>query len=57
MNNATYTVKARNLEFRAAKPTLEAALSVAVEKVWSIAPDEKVLVFRGAELVGEIRPR
>ena len=50
----TYTVKALNLEYRAAKPTLEAAISVAREKVWPIAPDEKVQVYRGEELVGEI---
>jgi hypothetical protein len=58
MNKApTYTVKARNFEFRAARPTLEAAVSVAVEKIWSIAPDEKVRIYRGAELVGEVKPR
>lgn len=28
----TYTVKARNFEYRAAKPTLEGALSVARKK-------------------------
>lgn len=50
----TYTVKARNFEYRAAKPTLEAAVSVARKKVWPIAPDEKVQVYRGEELVGEI---
>ena len=50
----TYTVKARNFECRAAKPTLEAALSIARQRVWSIAPDEKVQVYRGKELVGEI---
>jgi hypothetical protein len=50
----TYTVKARNFEYRAAKPTLEAAVSVARKKVWPIAPDEKVKVYRGEELVGEI---
>ena len=50
----TYTVKARNFEYRAAKPTLEAAASVAREKIWLIAPDEKVQVYRGEELVGEI---
>ena len=50
----TYTVKAGNFEYRAAKPTLEAALSVAREKVWPIAPDERVQVYRGEELVGEI---
>jgi hypothetical protein len=50
----TYTVKTRNFEYRAPKPTLEAAISVAREKVWPIAPDEKVQVYRGEELVGEI---
>ena len=50
----TYTVKARNFEYRAAKPTLEAALGVAREKVWPFAPDERVQVYRGEELVGEI---
>ena len=50
----TYTVKARNFEYRAAKPTLEAAVSVARKKVWPIAPDEKVQVYRGEELAGEI---
>ena len=50
----TYTVKAQNFEYRAAKPTLEAAISVACEKVWPIAPDEKVQVYRGEELIGEI---
>jgi len=49
-----YTVKTRNFEYTAAKPTLEAALNVAREKVWPIAPDEKVQVFCGEELVGEI---
>ena len=44
------------MEYRAAKPTIEAAVSVAREKVWPIAPDEKVQVYRGAELVGEIKP-
>jgi hypothetical protein len=52
----TYTVKARNFEYRAAKPTIEAAVDVACEKVWPIAPYEKVRVYRGKELVGEIRP-
>jgi len=52
----TYTVKARSFEYRAAKPTLEAAISVAREKVWPIAPHEKVQVYRGEELVGEIEP-
>jgi hypothetical protein len=47
-------VKTRNFEYRATKPTLEAAVSVAREKVWPIAPDEKVQVYRGEELVGEI---
>ncbi|OAE96994.1 hypothetical protein AYJ54_36145 [Bradyrhizobium centrolobii] len=51
----TYTVKARNFEYRV-KPTLEAAVSVAREKVWPFAPDEKVRVYHGAELVGEIKP-
>ena len=50
----TYTVKAGNFEYRASKPTLEAAISVAREKVWPIAPHEKVQVYRGDELVGEI---
>jgi hypothetical protein len=50
----TFTVKTRNFEYRAAKPTLEAAIRVAREKVWPIAPDEKVRIYRGAELVGEI---
>ena len=52
----TYTVKAQNFEYRAAKPTLEAAIRIAGEKVWPIAPDEKVRIYRGAELVGEIKP-
>jgi hypothetical protein len=52
--NETYTVKARNFECRAAKPTLEATLIVARERVWSISPDEKVQVYLGDELVGEI---
>jgi hypothetical protein len=51
----TYTVKARNFEYRAAKPTLEAALNVAREKVWPIAPNEKVQVYAGDKLVGEIQ--
>ena len=50
----TYTVKTRNFEYRAPKPTLEAAISVASEKIWPIAPDEKVQVYRDEELVGEI---
>ena len=50
----TYTVKTRNFEYRTAKLTLEAAISVAREKVWPIAPHEKVQVYRGEELVGEI---
>jgi hypothetical protein len=50
----TYTVKAQNFEYRAAKPTLEAAISVAREKVWPMAPDEKVQIYRGEELVGVI---
>ena len=50
----TYTVKAQNFEYRAAKPTLGAAISVACEKVWPIAPHEKVQVYRGEELIGEI---
>ena len=50
----TYTVKAQNFEYRAAKPTLEAAINVAYEKIWPFAPDEKVQVYRGEELVGEI---
>ncbi len=50
----TYTVKTRNFEYRAAKPTLEAAISVGREMVWPIAPHEKVWVYRGEELVGEI---
>ena len=54
MTIETYTVKAQNFESRAAKPTLEAAISVAREKVWHIAPHEKVQVYRGDELVGEI---
>ncbi|QHO78324.1 hypothetical protein ACH79_42800 [Bradyrhizobium sp. CCBAU 051011] len=54
MTKETYTVKARNCEYRAAKPTLESALAVAREKVWPIAPDERVQVYRGKELVGEI---
>jgi hypothetical protein len=54
MTKETYTVRARNCEYRAAKPTLESALAVAREKVWSIAPDERVQVYRGKELVGEI---
>ena len=54
MTKQTYTVKARNSEYRAAKPTLESALAVAREKVWPIAPDERVQVYRGKELVGEI---
>jgi hypothetical protein len=49
MTKQTYTVKARNFEYRAAKPTLEAAVSVAREKIWPIAPDEKVQVYRGEE--------
>jgi hypothetical protein len=49
----TFTVKTRNFEYRAA-PTLEGAIRVAREKVWPIAPDEKVRIYRGAELVGEI---
>jgi len=49
-----YTVKTRNFEYTAAKPTLEAALNVAREKVWPIAPHAKVQVYRGEELVGEI---
>jgi len=48
----TYTVKTRNFECRAPKPTIEAAVSVARKKIWLIAPDEKV--YRGEELVGEI---
>jgi hypothetical protein len=52
----TYTVNAQNFEYTAAKPTLEAAISLACEKVWPIAPDEKVQVYRGEELVGEIEP-
>jgi hypothetical protein len=50
----TYTVKTRNFECRAPKPTIEAAVSVARKKIWLIAPDEKVQVYRGEELVGEI---
>ena len=50
----SYTVRARNFEYRAAKPTLEAAVSVAREKIWPIAPDEKIKIYRGEELVGEI---
>ena len=50
----TYTVKAGNFEYRAARPTLEAAVCVAREKVWPIAPDKKVQIYRGEELVGEI---
>jgi hypothetical protein len=53
MTTETYTVKARNFAY-AAKPTLEAAISVASEKIWPIAPDEKVQVYRDEELVGEI---
>ena len=41
-------------EATTAKPTLEAAISVARENVWPIAPHEKVQVYRGEELVGEI---
>jgi hypothetical protein len=52
----TYTVKTGNFEYRAAKPTLEAAISVAREKVWPIAPHEKVKIYHGEELVGEIEP-
>ncbi|WFU38493.1 hypothetical protein QA640_29255 [Bradyrhizobium sp. CB82] len=51
-----YTVKTRNFKYTAAKPTLEAAISVACEKIWPIAPDEKVQVYCGEELVGEIEP-
>ena len=50
----TYTVKTRNFECRAPKPTIEAAVSVARKKIWLIAPDEKVQVYRGEELAGEI---
>ena len=57
MTKETYTVKARNCEYRAAKPTLESALGVAREKVWLTAPDERVQVFCGKELVGEITSR
>jgi hypothetical protein len=57
MTKETYTVKARNCEYRAAKPTLESALAVAREKVWLTAPDERVQVFCGKELVGEITSR
>ena len=51
-----YTVRARKCEYRAAKPTLEAALIVAHEKVWQISPGEKVSIYRGTELIGEIKP-
>jgi hypothetical protein len=50
----TYTVKARNFEYAAARPTLEAALGVARERVWPTAPNEKVQIYRGKELVAEI---
>jgi len=54
MTQRIYTVRARNCEYRAAKPTLEAALVVAHEKVWQISPGEKVSIYRGKELIGEI---
>lgn len=56
MTQRIYTVMARNCEYRAAKPTLEAALIVAHEKVWQISPGEKVSIYRGTELIGEIKP-
>jgi hypothetical protein len=56
MTQRIYTVRARNCEYRAAKPTLEAALIVAYEKVWQISPGEKVSIYRGTELIGEIKP-
>ena len=56
MTQRIYTVRARNCEYRAAKPTLEAALIVAHEKVWRISPGEKVSIYRGTELIGEIKP-
>ncbi|WP_141688408.1 hypothetical protein [Bradyrhizobium paxllaeri] len=56
MTQRIYTVRARNCEYRAAKPTLEEALIVAHEKVWQIAPGAKVSIYRGTELIGEIRP-
>jgi hypothetical protein len=56
MTQRIYTVRARNCEYRAAKPTLEAALCVAHEKVWQISPGEKVSIYRGTELIGEIKP-
>jgi hypothetical protein len=56
MTQRIYTVRARNCEYRAANPTLEAALIVAHEKVWQISPGEKVSIYRGTELIGEIKP-
>ncbi|WP_157088282.1 hypothetical protein [Bradyrhizobium jicamae] len=56
MTQRTYTVRARNYEYPAAKPTLEEALIVAHEKVWQISPGEKVSIYRGTELIGEIKP-
>jgi len=56
MTQRIYTVRARNCEYRAAKPTLEAALIVAHAKVWQISPGEKVSIYRGTELIGEIKP-
>src|SRR4029079_10312455 len=50
MTQRIYTVRARNCEYRAAKPTLEAALIVAHAKVWQISPGEKVSIYRGTEL-------
>ena len=56
MTQRIYTVRARNCEYRAAKPTLEAALIVAHEKVWQISPGEKVSIYRGTQLIGKIKP-
>jgi hypothetical protein len=49
-----YTIKAGDCEYQLVSWSIDAVTKVARQKVWQIAPGEKVLVYRGTKLIGEL---
>lgn len=49
-----YRIRAGDREYHLVRSSVDTVMKIAREKAWDLSPGEKVLVFRGQQLIGEV---